>query len=177
MNKNVPNYISLSRILLTLVLITCLKNKLLFLPLYIITAFTDVLDGYLARKYKIATELGAKLDSLADIFFYIVIIIYLGINYPDIVFDNMMYIISIFVIRIVVVAVGYWKHHRLILLHTLMDKSLGFLVFLTPLCFALGLEHWVYFLLFLANLASIEELAIVLYYKQVDVNRKSVFYE
>lgn len=177
MNKNIPNYISLSRIFLTFILIACLKRPEIFLPLYILTAFTDVLDGYLARKYKITSELGAKIDSVADIFFYIVIIVYLGMNHADIVMDKMPFIVSIFVIRLVVIAAGYWKHSRLILLHTLLDKSLGVLVFLTPLLFAAGFDSWVYVVLFLANLSSVEELGIVLYYDHVDLNRKSIFYE
>ena len=177
MNKNVPNYISASRILMTLILIACLENKMFFLPLYIVAAFSDVLDGYLARKHKITTELGAKLDSAADIFFYIVIIVYLGINHADVIMDKIPFIISIFAIRLIVIAVGYWKHSKLVLMHTILDKSLGVLVFLTPLFFSFGFESWVYVVLFIANLSSVEELAIVLYYKHVDLNRKSLFYE
>lgn len=68
---NLPNQLTLSRILLAPVIIallyfpsfwTCLFAGFLF----IVAAFTDLFDGYLARKGNQITSLGKFLDPLAD---------------------------------------------------------------------------------------------------------------
>lgn len=68
MNKNVPNIISLARIALIPVLFV-----LFFLKLYIAAAvffvllsLTDSLDGFLARKYGVVSDVGKFLDPIAD---------------------------------------------------------------------------------------------------------------
>jgi len=46
-----------------------------FLVVYAFSGFSDVVDGYLARKLKAESELGSKLDSAADLLFYAVSLI------------------------------------------------------------------------------------------------------
>ena len=47
----------------------------LFSILFVINIITDILDGWIARKFDASTPLGAKLDSLADIGSYILAVI------------------------------------------------------------------------------------------------------
>ncbi|MDR1106799.1 MAG: CDP-alcohol phosphatidyltransferase family protein, partial [Treponema sp.] len=42
----------------------------------IIIGLTDVLDGYIARKYEKQTIIGSWLDSIADFVFYTLLVIY-----------------------------------------------------------------------------------------------------
>lgn len=46
-----------------------LKLKAPFLVFYPLAGFTDILDGYLARRFKTESKLGRKLDTLADFLF------------------------------------------------------------------------------------------------------------
>ena len=65
---NVPNLLTLARILLSVVLFLFLVlefYKTSFV-LFVITAFTDWIDGYWARKYGQITKLGRVLDPFAD---------------------------------------------------------------------------------------------------------------
>lgn len=76
MKKNyisVPNILSFYRILtFPLVLYYALINREgLFFILLVTDFITDILDGFIARKFKLETEFGAKLDALADIGMYI----------------------------------------------------------------------------------------------------------
>jgi cardiolipin synthase (CMP-forming) len=74
---SIPNILSFYRILtFPLVLYFALtERELVFFILLVISLITDVLDGYLARRLKLETEFGAKLDALADIGMYILAII------------------------------------------------------------------------------------------------------
>lgn len=70
---NIPNILSLYRIIVFPVIIFSLivKNEPLFAWLICISLTTDILDGWIARTFNMQTEIGAKLDSIADIGTYI----------------------------------------------------------------------------------------------------------
>lgn len=68
---NIPNSLTLLRIILIPIFVVVLVLRipygdLLAAAIFIIAAFTDSLDGYLARKYKQVTKLGIILDPIAD---------------------------------------------------------------------------------------------------------------
>ena len=69
---NLPNKISIARIALIPVFIalyylTVIPYNFLYATIvFAIAAFTDFLDGYIARKYNMVTDLGKFLDPIAD---------------------------------------------------------------------------------------------------------------
>lgn len=65
---NLPNSLTILRIALVPVLVILLIQGLYFqaLIVFTITSLTDALDGYLARQFKMQTQLGAYLDPIAD---------------------------------------------------------------------------------------------------------------
>ena len=78
--QNVPNILSLSRILATVVIfvLVLINTPLAFLiatVLFVLGSGTDFLDGYLARRYKLVSPLGVFLDLTADKVFVSVILI------------------------------------------------------------------------------------------------------
>ncbi|HEX6552807.1 MAG TPA: CDP-diacylglycerol--glycerol-3-phosphate 3-phosphatidyltransferase [Ktedonobacteraceae bacterium] len=78
--QNVPNILSLSRILATvvifvLVLINTPPAFLVATVLFVLGSGTDFLDGYLARRYKLVSPFGVFLDLTADKVFVSVILI------------------------------------------------------------------------------------------------------
>ena len=70
---NVPNFISLYRLISIPVLwhVSYTGNEKLFFYWFLFNMFTDVLDGFIARKFNLQTKFGAKLDSIADFFMYL----------------------------------------------------------------------------------------------------------
>jgi cardiolipin synthase (CMP-forming) len=70
---NVPNAISFYRLLMfPVVLIFAIRGfEQLFVILLCINLISDILDGFIARFFKMATKFGAGLDNLADIGTYI----------------------------------------------------------------------------------------------------------
>lgn len=68
---NVPNTITILRVTVIPVLFFLLLSpgqteSLVIATFFILAALTDLLDGYLARKYEIVTVMGKYLDPIAD---------------------------------------------------------------------------------------------------------------
>ncbi len=75
---NVPNILTLLRIFFVPLLVAALvqegvwlpwpyqDHNLLALTIFLVAAFTDILDGYLARRWQQVTTVGTLLDPIAD---------------------------------------------------------------------------------------------------------------
>jgi CDP-diacylglycerol--glycerol-3-phosphate 3-phosphatidyltransferase len=100
---------------------------------YLLAGLTDVLDGYTARKLNAQSTLGAKLDSIGDFVFYVLLIAYLATKHKEIVMPYLLFIIIIFLFRIINIVFGVIKYKQLIMIHTIANKLTGFLVFLLPI--------------------------------------------
>ena len=79
MKKYIPNILTLSRLLITPLLIYLgLANHIITLIIVaIFITLTDFLDGYLARKWQVTSAFGAKADMIADKFLAITLLILL----------------------------------------------------------------------------------------------------
>lgn len=66
--ENIPNFLTIIRfILIPFIFITVIyKHFLTTLILFTISAITDVLDGFIARKFNYITDIGKLIDPLAD---------------------------------------------------------------------------------------------------------------
>ena len=77
------NILTLSRILLAAVIFVLLMSPegyLLALVLFFLAGVTDYFDGYLARKYNAASQLGEILDPIADKILILFVLFGLAIN-------------------------------------------------------------------------------------------------
>lgn len=69
---NIPNQISLARIIMTPIIIFFYLadfipyGKLVALIVYVLAWMSDIVDGHIARKYNMVTDLGKLLDPVAD---------------------------------------------------------------------------------------------------------------
>lgn len=80
MLRSLPNALSLLRILISVLILATYsgKNPYLYslaIALIALAILTDVLDGYLARRLKVTSELGYILDGLGDRAAYVAIIL------------------------------------------------------------------------------------------------------
>jgi CDP-diacylglycerol--glycerol-3-phosphate 3-phosphatidyltransferase len=71
MKRNIPNFISILRIILSFLTLYLLDlgrfgSTLVACVLVVFVIFTDFLDGFLARKLKVESEIGAILDIMGD---------------------------------------------------------------------------------------------------------------
>src|SRR5205814_7422666 len=65
---NLPNQLTASRFVLAIVLFILIEVRLWLacLGVFVLAAFTDWLDGYLARRQGLVSTLGRNLDPLVD---------------------------------------------------------------------------------------------------------------
>ena len=103
-----------------------------FYMIYIYCGLSDMLDGFLARKYKITSELGAKIDSIADMIFVFVSVLKI-IPFIEISIAIYIWIIIIILIKVFNIICGYKYYKKLTLLHTPANKITGFVLFIIPL--------------------------------------------
>lgn len=175
MNKNVPNLLSILRIILSILLIGTKPFSTLFFILYILCGMSDVLDGFLARKFNITSELGAILDSWAD-FIMIFVFLYLILPVLNVSIYFIVWIVVIVGIRFGSLLVTFIKYHKLAFLHTYANKITGFLLFCFPVFYVLlGMSESIFLLCLIATISAIEELLIHIKAKKIDRNVKSIF--
>ena len=65
---NIPNTLTLIRLFLIPIFIYyySMDRPMIALGIYFLAGITDVLDGYIARRFNMSTKLGTMLDPLAD---------------------------------------------------------------------------------------------------------------
>ena len=81
----IPNLMSLFRLLLVPVIVyayLCLHNDTLTMILLAVSALTDVLDGQIARRFHMVSDLGKALDPVADKLTQVCMVLCLAFRYP-----------------------------------------------------------------------------------------------
>lgn len=175
--KHLANIISMSRIIISIIMLYFYKNELLFITLYLTCGLSDVVDGYIARKTNTHSSIGAKLDSLGDFIMFGIIIIIILIKSGDRIVAFFPWIIIIALIRCINLIIGAYKYHSFVSLHTLGNKFTGFLVFIVPLLFVIFHTTKIFWpVCIIALLSAIEEGIIHLTSHKLNLNRKSIFH-
>ena len=135
--KNIANYLSISRAIMSIILAI---SETFYFPFYIIYIYiycgiSDMLDGYVARRTKSTSKIGARLDSIADIIFVIVAIIKIlpVLNLSD---GIVIWAVIIALIKMINVICSYIYYKKLVLPHTVANKITGFLLFIAPFIIA-----------------------------------------
>ena len=107
---NLPNTLSISRILLLVPIIFFFEiGWFLFSTfVFIIAAITDFLDGYFARKNNQTSDIGALLDLLADKLFVSILLIWITFN-----FNNISILISSILIVSREISISYLRLYYL----------------------------------------------------------------
>jgi len=176
MHKELPNRISILRIVLSVGLLFVIDYKVVFAAMVLLIGISDVADGYIARRYKLATPKGARLDSIADLVFFAVVFFVVLFKYWWILTNNLPVLLIILGIKILTNVISKKKFGQYAFLHTIANKAIGVVVFLFVLTLPFEFNGtaitWVFIL---AIIPAIEELGIILHNKKYDPNQKSIF--
>lgn len=167
--------ITATRLVCAVILLFSTPFSLLFWVLYVYCGASDFADGLVAMTMKQQSDLGARLDSVADMAFFLAIVI---VVVPTIVIPLWIWICAtvIALIRITAYLIGYKKYHMFSALHTYANKATGIFLFGTPVLYVvLGVTATGVILCLLAVLSACEELLITVLSKDLDRNCKGIF--
>jgi CDP-diacylglycerol--glycerol-3-phosphate 3-phosphatidyltransferase len=130
-----------------LVLLIIEHKAELFRWLLVLSFFTDAIDGYLARRYKVTSILGAKLDSIADDLTIVAAIAGVFAFKPEFLRKEMMIFILLFVLFIFQTLFAVIRYGKLSSFHTYAAKTAAILqgVFLLLLFFLPEPIYWLFY--------------------------------
>ena len=177
---NVPNALSAYRILALPFIVYAIVsgNRNLFITLLSINLITDILDGLIARAFKLQTELGARLDSLADIGTYIMAFTGLIALERDFVEEYRFEFILLIGLWFLPQLLALFRFGRFPSFHLWSSKTVGAVqgIFIFTF-FLFGFwKPYFYLMVVVSCLSYLEELLLVVLLPKLRSNLKSAFF-
>lgn len=175
----IPNLLSGYRIVALPFIIWALVSgeRNLFITLLSVNLVTDILDGYIARKWKLETKLGAKLDSIADIGTYLVAVWGMFALERAFMNEHAAVLITLVVLYLLPQLVAIIKFRQIASLHLYSGKVVAYLqgIFIFTF-FIWGHSDWFFYPVMLVSyLSYLEETIAILVIPALKENAKSLY--
>lgn len=175
------NAISFYRLMAAPVLLILMLNGNIdiFKWLLAISFFTDSIDGFLARRFKVRSRLGSRIDSIADDLTVLVAIIGMFLLKPGFVRQELFLITVLLVLFQVQTIIAFIRYGRMSSFHTILAKVAALFqgTFLILLYF---LPVWPTFLFHIAAaftiLDLVEEIILVILLPKWKTDVKGLFW-
>lgn len=178
--KGIVNIITIYRIVASPILLLLLFHQHPYFKWILISAFiTDALDGFLARRLKATSTLGAKLDSLADDLLFIVSLIAIFHVHSEIFTQNLLIILLLTFIFLIKNFILWFKHNKIVSgLHTYCTKAAAFFQALFFIyCFFFKYNTILFDITALmTGIALTEEIIIICAFKELRQNVKGLLF-
>ncbi len=177
---NVPNALSLYRMVaLPFIVYTIVTgNKQLYITLLSINLITDILDGLIARTFKLETELGARLDSFADMGTYAMAFTGMIVLEKAFVSEHSVEFLLIIGLYVLPQLVSLIRFRRPTSFHLYSSKTLGYIqgIFIFTY-FVFGYTPWYFYFMVIAScLVYLEALIIVCSIPALRSNVKGIYF-
>lgn len=114
---NIANIISTSRIIISFLIIFTKPFSYLFYIFYLLSGISDILDGYIARKFHQQSDLGAKLDTIADMVFFFICFLKIY-SFLNLEWWMLIWLLIIFCIKISTILIN----RKMIAIHSVLNK-------------------------------------------------------
>lgn len=153
-------------------------ERQLFAWFLLISYCTDAIDGYLARKLKVASARGSQLDSMGDQITLVLGMIGLWFFENDFILENYKLILLAFVPYILQMLIAFRKYGKATAFHTYLAKSSAVLqsAFILWLLF-FGPVYWLfYFMVIIGVLETIEEITLIFMYDDWVEDVKGIYW-
>ena len=172
-----PNLVSSIRILIAPLLFVFAFQGMeyWFLGALLFSGFTDVVDGFLARKFNMITPLGAHLDSWGDFTIYSTMAACAWILWPEITRRELLYYVLILFSFLLPALVGLVKFGKLTGYHTWTVKVAVLATFVGYVALYADLASWPFIVAsILCVIAGTEEILITLILREERTDVRSI---
>lgn len=150
-----------------------------FFAVYIWCVISDLIDGPISRKTNTTSDFGALFDSIADVAFIAAALIIFVPRFPaDATFGEWIFVVIGVVvgIRVLSMIIGLIKYKTVTLLHTYSSKAAALIMCVFPILWIWLPLNWAFSIIATAqSIASLEELIINIYAKELNRNVKGIF--
>jgi len=178
--RQLPNAISVARLVCVPLLawLAWQGHASLFGPLFVAALVSDIVDGWIARRFGFASPRGARLDSLADTALFLVSLYALWAFHPRVVIEYPLATASVAGLWILENVASLWRYGRLSSFHTYLSKAAAYAlgIFLGWLFLFGFVQPLMASAVCLAVLASLEELALLALLPQWRTNVRGLWW-
>ncbi len=176
--RSIPNMITSIRFILApfLLYFAFTKELFLFTIFFYVCAFSDYIDGPIARRYNLTSEIGSFLDNLADELLLLSGLAFMYLLKPEIMLDNILIFAVFLTIYAIERVLFYGLHKGKPRLHLYSGKTFAraYYLFLPVMFYVTNYRIFLYLILSLGAVTLIEQSLIYIKYKEVDTEIKSI---
>ena len=179
-NYNIADWFSFYRISAVpfLLILLWFDQREIFTWFLLISYCTDMIDGFLARKLKIASARGSQLDSLGDqLTFLIGLVGLLRFEY-DFIKENYVIILIALIPYIIQILISYKKYGKATAFHTYLAKLSAFTqgLFILSALF-IGPVYWLFYVMIgLGLLETFEEIILIFMHEKWVSDIKGIYW-
>lgn len=171
--RHIPNVLSSFRLIAApCLLILALQNQpVAFLIILAVSFLTDALDGFMARRLKVTSKTGARLDSWGDFMTFATVAIGAWWLWPEIFIREAFFVVTGIASFILPVIAGVLKFGRLPSYHTWGAKTMAVVMCIAIyILFTTGIAWPFQCGVILRFFVAAEEIAITLWLKKQRLN-------
>ncbi|MDR1734424.1 MAG: CDP-alcohol phosphatidyltransferase family protein [Oscillospiraceae bacterium] len=180
--RRLPNSLSIIRLVSSFTLLFLTKLPVLFMCVYFMISITDFLDGFLARRWRVCSKLGAKLDALGDFAIcavgLICLLVLLDFESPS---PLILLLLGIAILtKLIVFVTTFVRFHEFNMMHTYLNKLLGAaLYFSVPICVYFSAIPFplVVVVVSICFMSFFEDMALLFRLTEYDADCKGLYFE
>ena len=179
-NYNAADWFSFYRIAAApfLLLLLYLEERELFTWFLLISYSTDMIDGFLARKFKMTSPRGAQLDSFGDQITFIIGLLGLLVFEYNFLKENYILVLIAFIPYVIQMLLAFGKYGKATSFHTYLAKLSAVIqaVFILSSLFFHPSYPIFYLMIILGLLETIEEITLIFMFKEWVADVKGIYW-
>jgi CDP-diacylglycerol--glycerol-3-phosphate 3-phosphatidyltransferase len=163
--RQVPNALSTARIVAAPVLVLCAVGgyETAFTWVLVPALLSDIADGLIARAFRVQSQLGAYLDSIADVLLLIASGCGVCAFHPEVIQQHWIVGTALIGAWFLECGLAFARYGRLSSFHTYLSKAAGYLLgIFVGVLFVFGFHAWLLYLAVgVSVLGNLEEMALL----------------
>jgi cardiolipin synthase len=166
LGRNIPNGISIARLCgIAVLLASVLLHRVeLFKWLLLACLLSDILDGLIARTFRLTSELGATLDSVADVLMMLVGLLGVAVFQRAFISGHYRELLVVVAFYVAEVLASLWRYGKVSSFHTLLGRVSAYVagIFVMSL-FLWGYQGWLFHLAVMVYVVALTEEMVLIY--------------